>query len=61
MTNTTRFELSEADLPRFWYNINADSPSTSHAGAAPRNIGAYHTGFPFGAIPDGINSSGNQY
>ena len=26
MTNTTRFELSEADLPRFWYNINADSP-----------------------------------
>ena len=26
MTNTTRFELSEADLPRFWYNINADLP-----------------------------------
>ena len=22
----TRFELNEADLPKFWYNINADSP-----------------------------------
>jgi tryptophan synthase beta chain len=26
MNETTRFILSETDLPRFWYNINADSP-----------------------------------
>ena len=26
MTEMTRFILGEADLPRFWYNINADSP-----------------------------------
>lgn len=26
MTDTTRFILGESDLPRFWYNINADSP-----------------------------------
>lgn len=26
MTSQTRFTLSEIDIPRFWYNINADSP-----------------------------------
>jgi tryptophan synthase beta chain len=26
MKNNIRFELSEEDIPRFWYNINADSP-----------------------------------
>jgi len=22
----TRYHLSESDIPRFWYNMNADSP-----------------------------------
>jgi tryptophan synthase beta chain len=26
MSDQTRFNLSENDVPRFWYNINADSP-----------------------------------
>ncbi len=26
MTNQTRFLLNESDLPKFWYNISADSP-----------------------------------
>ena len=26
MTKETRFNLCEADIPKFWYNINADSP-----------------------------------
>lgn len=26
MTNQTRYLLSENDLPRFWYNVNADNP-----------------------------------
>ena len=26
MTNQTRFLLNESDLPKFWYNINADNP-----------------------------------
>lgn len=26
MTDQTRFLLNEADIPKFWYNINADSP-----------------------------------
>jgi tryptophan synthase beta chain len=26
MSEQTRFRLSESDLPKFWYNINADSP-----------------------------------
>ncbi len=26
MSTTTRFVLPESDLPKFWYNINADSP-----------------------------------
>lgn len=26
MSDQTRFLLNESDLPRFWYNINADSP-----------------------------------
>jgi tryptophan synthase beta chain len=26
MSNQTRFQLNESDLPKFWYNINADSP-----------------------------------
>lgn len=26
MSEQTRFNLSQADLPKFWYNINADSP-----------------------------------
>ncbi len=26
MTDQTRFLLNETDLPKFWYNINADSP-----------------------------------
>jgi len=26
MSDQTRFNLSQADLPKFWYNINADSP-----------------------------------
>ncbi len=26
MSDQTRFMLSEADLPKFWYNINADNP-----------------------------------
>lgn len=26
MSDPTRFMLSEADLPKFWYNINADNP-----------------------------------
>src|SRR5690606_28558568 len=24
--NQTRFQLHESDIPRFWYNMNADSP-----------------------------------
>ena len=28
MSTTTRFLLSENDLPKFWYNINGDSPLT---------------------------------
>lgn len=27
-SSRTRFDLSENDLPKFWYNINADSPVT---------------------------------
>ena len=26
MSDLTRFNLSESDLPKFWYNVNADSP-----------------------------------
>jgi len=26
MTEQTKYILNETDLPRFWYNINADSP-----------------------------------
>jgi tryptophan synthase beta chain len=26
MTDQIRFQLNESDLPKFWYNINADSP-----------------------------------
>src|SRR5690606_21297350 len=26
MTDQTRFLLSESDLPKYWYNINADNP-----------------------------------
>jgi tryptophan synthase beta chain len=26
MSDQTKFLLNESDLPRFWYNINADSP-----------------------------------
>ena len=26
MSEQTRFQLSENDLPKFWYNINGDSP-----------------------------------
>ena len=26
MTDQTRFLLNESDLPKFWYNVNADSP-----------------------------------
>ncbi len=26
MTDQIRYTLSENDIPRFWYNINADSP-----------------------------------
>ena len=26
MSDQTRFNLNETDLPKFWYNINADSP-----------------------------------
>ena len=26
MTDQTRFLLNESDLPRFWYNVNADNP-----------------------------------
>lgn len=26
MSDPTRFNLSQADLPKFWYNVNADSP-----------------------------------
>ena len=26
MSDLTRFNLSQADLPKFWYNVNADSP-----------------------------------
>lgn len=28
MSENVRFELNESDLPRFWYNVNADNPST---------------------------------
>ena len=27
MSERIRFELGESDIPKFWYNINADSPS----------------------------------
>jgi tryptophan synthase beta chain len=26
MTDQTRFLLNESDIPKFWYNINADNP-----------------------------------
>ena len=26
MTDQTRFQLNETDIPKFWYNINADNP-----------------------------------
>src|SRR5512137_1223120 len=28
MSDQTRFLLNESDVPKFWYNINADSPVT---------------------------------
>jgi len=27
MSDQTRFMLNETDLPKFWYNVMADSPS----------------------------------
>ena len=26
MSDQTRFMLGENDIPRFWYNVNADNP-----------------------------------
>ena len=26
MSDETRFILNESDLPKYWYNVNADSP-----------------------------------
>ncbi len=47
MTNTTRFELSEADLPRFWYNINADSPLPPTPVLHPGTLEPSHTRLSF--------------
>ena len=43
MTDQTRFQLNESDLPKFWYNIYADSPvpptPVLHPGARVGNPG----------------------
>ncbi len=45
MTDQTRFLLNENDIPKFWYNINADSP-------VPPVIRAF---------PDGFDPAGDQH
>ncbi len=40
MSKQYKYLLDESQLPKAWYNINADMPFPPAASAAPGNIGA---------------------
>ncbi len=61
MSEQTRFLLSENDLPKFWYNINADSPVRAQPGVEPVDQRTGDAGFPVSAVPDGTDPAGDQH
>ncbi len=60
-SSQTRFVLNESDLPKFWYNINADSPVPPAPVLNPQTKEPVTPGFPVGAVPDGADHAGGQH
>jgi len=50
MSDQTRFLLNESDLPKFWYNVMADSRS-HRPGSSSGYARAGHAGFSIGPVP----------
>ena len=57
MTKQTKFLLNESDMPKQWYNVNADMPVSPSPVLHPRTC---HPRFPLGALPHGIDHAGSQ-
>ena len=56
----TKFNLEEEDMPRAWYNIQADLPTPAPAGAAPRHGPTHRPRRPGAPLPDGDHQAGGQ-
>ena len=59
MTEQTRFQFNESDLPKFWYNIYADSP-VPPTPVLSWHDGAGHPRLFIRALPDGLDHAGDQ-
>ena len=59
MSDQTRFLLNESDLPKFWYNVMADSPRRTNAGPSSGYARTGHAGFSIGSVPNGSDPAGS--
>ncbi len=60
MSESTRFLLNESDLPRYWYNVLADSPVSMPPAVfirPPKNRSRRTSSARF---PDGTDHAGSQ-
>ena len=61
MTDQTRYQLNESDLPKFWYNINADSPVPPTPVLHPGTLEPVTPDFLSVLFPDGLDPAGDQH
>ena len=53
--------LSEKDMPKAWYNIQADLPSPLAAASQSGNRRTDHAGYAWGHLPDESHRAGSEY
>ena len=56
-----KYLLNDTDIPKHWYNINADMPVPSCACPEPADAGTDHAGIPECAVPDVADHAGSQH
>ncbi len=61
MATQTRYLLNEFDLPRFWYNVNADMPLAPAPVFNPMTLEPVTPGLSLRSVPNGSDLTRDQH
>jgi predicted alternative tryptophan synthase beta-subunit len=61
MSMQTKYLLNESQMPKFWYNIQADLPKPLPAVLHPGTLQPVGPGRPGAAVSDGADPAGGQH